>query len=73
MNATTPTTATANQELSAARGGLAQCRYSLRAAKRILDAYPSTPQGIETLIDAIDALSVSVESLAKVVEAQVKP
>lgn len=72
MATTPPATPTANQELSAARGGLQQCRYSLRVTKRLMETH-ETVAGVESLHDAIDALSVSVETLAKVVEGLVKP
>ena len=71
MSATTPTTPVANQELCVARGGIIQARYLLRQAKRIMEIQAS-PDGMESLYHAIDALTVSVEALAKVVELQVK-
>jgi hypothetical protein len=71
MGITTPTTADNNRELSAARGGISQCRHALRAAQRLHSVDGSGP-GVARLHDAIDALSVSVESLAKVVQGMVQ-
>lgn len=64
---TQPTTPAANQDLYLARTNIQVCNRCLRAAKRLTTAEQSTP-GMESLHTAIDALSVAVEALARIVE-----
>ena len=64
---------TADQHLSAARGWLAQADLALRTARRSLDAYPGTPPGTASLIDAIASVAFALDRMTQLLEEQVKP